>query len=242
MWNDDLQKAFKDAQQHLKSRKILTIPVPNYQLVIASDGLKSPTAVGATVYVKRGGKLLVGGFYGAKLSKSQLLWFPCETEALGIKLTLNYFASYIKESRHTTKFLTDSQPCVQAFQKLGRGEFNLSSRLSSFLACLSSLNISLHHISGAENILPDYVCRNPSHCPEKNCQVCKFIEENVDYAINSLSVEDIQNGKMQMPFANLPAWKIAQKTGQELKRVYSQLAAGSRPGRKEKTSSIFAVT
>ena len=234
VWNDDLQEAFKDSQQHLKSRKILTIPVPNDQLVIASDGSKSPIAVGATLYVQRGGKLLAGGFFGAKLSKSQLLWFLCEIEALGIKLTLNYFALYTKESRHTATFLTDSQPCLQAFQKLGRGEFSLSSRLSSFLVCLNSLNIFLHHISGAENILPDYVCRNPSHCPEKNCQVCKFIEESVDYAINSLSVEDIQNGKMQMPFTSLPAWKNAHKTDQELKRVYSELAAGSRPGRKEK--------
>ena len=170
VWNNDLQKAFKDAQQHLKSRKILTFPVPNDQLVITSDGLKSPTAAGATLYVKRGGKLLVGGFFNAKLSKSQLLWFSCEIEALGIKLTLNYFTPYIKE--YTTKFLTDSQPSVQGFQKLGRGEFSLSSRLSSFLVCLNSLNISLRHISGAENILPDCVCRNPSHCPEKNCQVC----------------------------------------------------------------------
>ena len=167
----------------LKSRKILTIPVPNDQLVIASDGSKSPIAVGATLCVKRSANLLVGGFFSAKLSKSQLLWFPCEIEALCIKLTLNYFAPYIKESRHTAKFLTDPQPCVQAFQKLERGEFSLSSRLSSFLVCLNSLNISLHHISGAEDILPDYVCRNPSHCPEKNCQVCKFIGETVDYAI-----------------------------------------------------------
>ena len=60
VWNDDLQKTFKDAQQHSKSRKILTIPVPNDQLVIASDGSKSPIAVDATLYVKRGGKLLVG--------------------------------------------------------------------------------------------------------------------------------------------------------------------------------------
>ena len=115
--------------------------------------------------------------------------------------------------------MTDSQPCVQAFQKLGRGEFSLSSRLSSFLVCLNSLNIFFHHISGADNILLDYVCRNPSHCPEKNCQVCKFIEESVDYVINSLSVEDVQNGKMQMPFTSLSAWKNAQKTDQRLKRV-----------------------
>ena len=85
----------------------------------------------------------------------------------------------------------------------------------------------MYHISGAENILPDYVCRSSSHCPEKNCQVRKFIEESVDYTINSLSVEDILNGKMRMPFTSLPAWKNAQKTDQELKRVYSQLATGS---------------
>ena len=37
-----------------------------------------------------------------------------------------------------------------------------------------------------------------------------------------------------MPFTSLPAWKNAQKTDQELKRVYSQLVAVSRQGRKEK--------
>ena len=39
---------------------------------------------------------------------------------------------------------------------------------------------------------------------------------------------------MQMPFTSLPASKDAKKTDQELKCVYYQLAAGSRPGRKEK--------
>ena len=234
VWNDQLTKSFQDAQAALNTAKVITIPSSNDQLVISFDGCRTLPATGATLYIQRSSKILVGGFFSTKLSKAQLKWLPCEIEALSIKLGLNSFEHFVRESKHTTRGLTDSKPCIQAFNKLGRGEFSLSPRISSFLMTLNSLNITLHHLSGSDNILSDFGSRNPIDCVNESCQVCRFVQESSDLSVNSLTVSDIQNNLAKMPFTNVPAWKSAQKADADLKRVFAQLSAGSRPGRKER--------
>ena len=140
----------------------------------------------------------------------------------------------MRKSEHTTRGFTDSKYCIQAFNKLGRGEFSLSPRISSFLMTLNSLNITLHHLSGSDNILSDFGSRNPIDCVNESCQVCRFVRESSDLSVNSLTVSDIQNNLAKMPFTNVCAWKSAQKADADQKRVFAQLSAGSRPGRKER--------
>ena len=234
VWNDQLTKSFKDAQAALNTAEVITIPSSNDQLVISFDGCRTLPATGATLYIQRSSKMLVGGFFSTKLSKAQLKWLPCEIEALSIKLGLNSFEHFVRESKHTTRGLTDSKPCIQAFNKLGTGEFSLSPRISSFLMTLNSLNITLHHLSGSDNILSDFGSRNPIDCVNESCQVCRFVQESSDLSVNSLTVSDIQNNLVKMRFTNVPAWKSAQTADADLKRVFAQLSAGSRPGRKKR--------
>ena len=61
-WNNELHKAFQNAQQALKSPKTITLPHPNDQLILVSDGCHSPPAVGSTLYINRNDKLKLGGF------------------------------------------------------------------------------------------------------------------------------------------------------------------------------------
>ena len=213
---------------------MITLPHPNDQLLLFSDGCNSPPAVGSTLFIERDSKSYVAGFFSAKIKKYQLLWLPCEIEALCINLTINSFSHYIRESKNTTKFFTDSKSCVQAFDKLSRGGFSLSPRISSFLMNLNSFNMSINHIAGASIPLTDFCSRNPVHCSDTSCQVCAFIDEKADIEVNALNIEDVLSGTSNMPFLNSNTWNQLQKEDPDLRRAFSQLTTGTRPGKKEK--------
>ena len=51
---------------------------------------------------------------------------------------------------------------------------------------LNSLNKSINHVSGSSIKLTDFCCRNPVVCPDNSCQVCQFVEEQLELAITSL--------------------------------------------------------
>ena len=169
-------------------------------MILVSDGCNSPAAVGSVLYVKLGSAVHVAGFFSAKIKKYQLLWLSCEIEALGINLAINSFSHYIRESKHTTKFFTDSKACVQAFKKLSKGGFSLSPWISSYLMNLNSLNVSINHIRGSDIPLTDFCSRNPITWSDNNCQICEYVKEHVDIAVNSLSVEDVIKGSFRMPY------------------------------------------
>ena len=238
-WNDELVKAFKSAQKALMNPKTITLPHPNDQLILISDGCNSLPAVGATLFVKRNDNLRIGGYFSAKIHKYQIPWLPCEIEALGINLAINSFAHVIRESKHTTKFLTDSKPCVQAYEKLSKGGFSLSPRISSFLMNLNAHNVAIEHVKGSSIKMTDFSSRNPVLCTDSSCQVCQFINEKVDLAVAAVSFEDVENGTVKMPFYNTPAWKQAQRSDPDLKRCYAQLKEGTRPGKKERNLRLL---
>ena len=210
-WTDSMRVSFKAAQTALKNTKAITLPKPDDQLFLISDASNSPAAVGSTRYIKRNDRFHIGGFFSAKVGKHQLLWLPCELEALGITLSINHFNHQIRESKHCTKFLTDSKPCVQAFELLANGAFSLSPRVSSFLMNLNSSNISINHISGESIPLTDFASRNPIECNDNTCQVCQFVNENLNIAVKKITVEEVVDGSVKMPFYNMIAWKEAQK-------------------------------
>ena len=73
----------------------------------------------ATLYVTRNNsKPLLAGFFSAKLRKRQSDWQPYELEALRIAAAVSHASPYIIQSAEQTCVLTNSQPCVQAYQKL----------------------------------------------------------------------------------------------------------------------------
>jgi len=122
-WSDDLRAAFKEAQLALSSNRTITLPKPNDLLWIVTDRAVRTLRIGATLYVTRGDKLHLAGFFRAKLRGSQVSWLPCETEALSIATATKRFSPYIIQSNNNACILTDSKPCVQTFEKLCRGEF-----------------------------------------------------------------------------------------------------------------------
>ena len=161
-WSDELKDFFSKAQDALRSPHVITIPTRSDSLIITTDGSPVNKGLGATLFTVRGGKKLLSGFFSMKVKSHQEKWYPCEFEALAISAAIEHFGPYIRESSSQVRILTDSKPCVQAFNKLCKGEFSASARVSTFLSQLSSYNVSLHHIKGELNAASDYSSRHPS--------------------------------------------------------------------------------
>ena len=66
----------------------------------------------ATLFVNRSRKPHIAQFFSFKLKEHQLIWYPCELEALAIAAGVEHFSVYIRESIHPLKVLSDSKPCV----------------------------------------------------------------------------------------------------------------------------------
>lgn len=231
-WTESLQDAYKTAQSYLSSRQAIVLPKRDDQLWIVTDGSVKECGIGATLYVSRGGSPLVAGFYSAKLRKHQVTWLPCEVEALGIASAIKHYSPYIIQSTRSACVLTDSKPCVQAIQKLYRGEFSASPRVTSFLTTASRFQVSICHLAGAANIPSDFASRNAPTCEEPHCQICSFIHETEESVVQKTCVADIIGGQARLPFTSRAAWRSTQMDDQDLRRVHAHLSQGTRPSKK----------
>ena len=235
-WTDELVNHFSKAKSALKSPSALTLPASNDRLLITVDASPLNQGLAGTLFVLRNGKRLAAEFFSFKLKGHQVGWLPCEKEALAISAAVNHFSPFIKESEFTTQVLTDSRPCVQALEKLKRGLFSTSARVSTFLSTLSALNVSLCHIPGKQNIIADYGSRNPVTCNEPNCQICRFIQESADSVVFNVSVSDVLERRVKMPYMSPSAWKSAQQSDGIMRKAYAHLISGTRPPSKAKNA------
>ena len=167
--NENLTSRFKTAQESLSNHKSIVLPCPSHTLWIVTDGSVTKRGLGATLYISCADHLHLAGFYSAKLRKHHVTWLPCEVEALCIAAAVKHFSPFIIQSHHPTPVLTDSKPCVQAIDKLCRGKFSASPRVTTFLTTISRYQVSLQHLAGKANLLSDFTSRNAPNCSEPNC-------------------------------------------------------------------------
>ena len=104
------------------------------QKALDTDGSATKHGIGATLYVHCEGILMLAGFFSAKLRKHQVSWIPCEIESLSIAASVKHFSAFIIQSQLQVSALIDSKSCVQGFEKLCRGEFSSSPRVTTFLS------------------------------------------------------------------------------------------------------------
>ena len=168
----------------------------------------------------------------AKLRKHQVTWLPCEIEALCIAAAVKHFSAYIVQSTPRTCVLTDSKPCVQAIDKLRRGEFSASPRVTSFLSTASRYQVDLQHLAGSANIPSDFASRNAAECENPSCQVCSFIIQTEDSVVRSVYSHDITQQAQNLPFTTRSSWINIQSECPDLRRVHAHLKQGTRPSRK----------
>ena len=147
----------------------------------------------------------VSGFFSAKLWGSQTTWLPCEVEALSTAAATKHFSPYLIQSVKKACIHTDSKPCVQAYEKLCRGEFSASPRVSTFLSVVSRYQASVRHVSGAAILPSDFASRNAATCEKETCQVCSFISRTRDSVVRAVSGQDILQGNVRLSFTSRPA-------------------------------------
>ena len=229
MWDENLTSRFKSVQDFLSNHKAIVLPRPRDTLWIVTDGSVTRRGLGATLYVSCVNQLHLAGFFSAKLRKHQVTWLPCEVEALSIAASVKHFSPFIIQSQHPT---TDSKPCVQAIDKLCRGEFSASPRVTSFLATVSRYQVHLQHLAGRANLPSDFTSRNAPDCSEPNCQICNFVHEMEDSVVRNVSIHDILNNKSNLPFTSRSAWRQIQNDCSDLRRVHAHLKQGTRPSKK----------
>jgi hypothetical protein len=210
----------------------LILPRPTDQLWIVTDGAVRKPGIGATLYVTREGKLHLSGFFSAKLRGSQTTWLPCEVEALSIAAATKHFSPFIIQSSLNACILTDSKPCVQAYEKLCRGEFSTSPRVSTFLSVVSRYQASVRHVSGSAILPSDFASRNVPPCEDERCQICSFISRTQESVVRSTSVQDVLAGSVRLPFTSRSAWLAVQAECADLRRTHTHLVQGTRPSRK----------
>ena len=234
-WTSGLQESFIKAQKELLNAKTITIPIPSDTLWLVTDAAVRPSAIGATLYAVRDGKPHLSGFFNSKLPAFQTRWMPCEVEGLAVASALNHYAPLIRESKEKVQILTDSKVVVQAVQKFRRGEFPTSARLTTFLSAISRHNAQIQHISGSVNLPSDYASRHPLTCnsPE-SCQTCKFVNNTIEAVVQEISISDVAEGKVRLPYTNRASWKIVQSECPTLRKVQAHVRSGTGPYKKSK--------
>ena len=155
---------------------------------------------------------------------------PCEVEALAIAVATKHL--YLIQSHHKVCILTDSKPCVQAYEKLCRGEFSARPRVSTFLSTVSRYQASVRHVSGSAILPADFACRNAAPCEDEACQVCTFTRLTQDSVIRRTSIQDILSGNGHLPFTSRTAWLATQSECPDLRRTHAHLQQGTRPSKK----------
>lgn len=149
-----------------------------------------------------------------------------------IASAIKHFSPYIIQSNFQTCVLTDSKPCVQSFEKLCRGQFSASPRITTFLTAVSRYQISLRHLAVSANLPSDFASRNALPCEDPHCQICSLISKPEDSVVRSISVQDILSGSLTLPFTSRSAWLQTQQECPDLRRVHSHLKQGTRPSKK----------
>lgn len=231
-WTDGLHEAFSAAQDALLSNRSIVLPQPSDTLWIVTDGASKNHGLGATLYVSRDNTTHLAGFFSAKLRCRQVTWIPCEIEALSIAAAIKHFSPYIIQSANKTCVLTDSKPCVQAFEKLCRGEFSASPRVSTFLSTASRYQTSIRHVAGSSILPSDFASRNARECDDPTCQICSFVRFAEESTVRQANIQDITDGKSRLPFTSRGAWNVIQAECPDLRRANAHLRQGTRPSKK----------
>ena len=72
----------------------------------------------------------------------------------------------------------------------------------------------------------------PLFVKTETCQVCSFITRTRNSVIRAISVQDILQGNVRLPFTNRPAWLAVQSECPDLRRTHAHLVQGTRPSKK----------
>ena len=138
--------------------------------------------------------------------------------------------------------LTDTKPCVQAYEKLCRGQFSASPCVATFLSTVSQYQASIHHVAGSSILPSEFTSHNPPKCLHPTCQVCNFVQCMEDSVIRHTSIQEILSGSMKLLFTSCAAWLSIQSECADLHRTHAHLTQGTHPSKIFTTKREKAVS
>ena len=107
----------------------------------------------------------------------------------------------------------------------------------TFLSVVSHYQASVRHISGAAILQSDFASQNATPCENETCQVCSFITRTRDSVVRAVSVQDILQGNVCLPFTSQSAWLAIQSECPDLCSAHRHLVQGTRPSKKLQLTS-----
>ena len=227
-WTEELKEAFKLAQDSLRTAKPLTMPQIGQQLYMSTDA--SQSGIGATLHRKK--DKAVVKYFSKQLSAKKKCWLPCELEALAVGTGLQTFLPCFKESGCKPVIYTDSQLVVKAYEKMQRGEFSASPRVSTFLHQVLGQSAIVKHLAGSSNQPADQASRNAAQCNTPHCQVCSWIRDKESQVVNYVDIENMEPliaGNEAIPFSDHSYWRRRQLECQDLKLLAHHLKHSTVP-------------
>ena len=230
-WTPELLTQFDKAKASIATSSPITIPKPSDKLKIFPDWSQDADAVGGRLIIERSTNgttvNLHGGEFSCRLKGAQSRWTPCEKECLAIKLLVQHFQPYIRESSNITTIYTDNIVAVHAWEAIKLGKISTSSRVASFISTMCENKLEIVHFPGELTKVADYNSRHPVHCSSDKCQTCQFVLSEIklqdNYVRSSVSLES------PAPLAERPTWLQLQKKDPTHAQLYNLLQQGQQP-------------
>ena len=225
VWTTELKQAFQTAKDHIENIKEVYLPHPDDQLIITTDGARTPPGVGFVLQAKDcNGLVRTVRHYSVKLKPHHIKWSPCEIESVAFGTAIQAFYDIIKESKKPVIICPDSKPVCDATKLLQKGKFSLSPRIQTFLNNMGKISCEVQHISGksGQNHVADYQSRNTFPCTAEICQLCDYINQQGDTIIDS----KIASAQIDIPYANRAAWKNVQMNDKSLNIAKTAIRTG----------------
>ena len=229
-WTDDLKAAFHSAQSALSSALTIPLPRPEDQLWIVTDGAVWGPGIGASLYVTRGDKLQVFGFFSAKCRAPKQRGFHARSKPSPLRRQQSTTAHILFSPLKRPAFLLTGSLAFKRMRNC-HGEFSANPCISTFLSVGSRYQASVRHVSGAAILLSDFASRNAA-CENETCQVCSFISRTRDSVVRAVSVQDVLQGNVRLPFTSQPTCVAVQSECPDLRSTHAHHVQGTRPSKK----------
>ena len=239
-WSPELLKEFDAAKNSIKTAAPIIIPRSSDKLQIYPDWSQDADAVGGRLIIERneGGKKvsLHGGEFSCRLKGAQARWTPCEKECLAIKLLVQHYQPFIRESKAVTTIFTDNIVSVHAWNAIKLGKISTSSRVASFISTMCENNIQIVHLPGITTKVADFNSRHPITCKAEKCQTCKFIAQEI--LSHEHYVRYTNNVKEDVFLVERPTWLQLQKQDATLSKLHQLIRSGLSPEKKTKNRDL----
>lgn len=212
VWTHKHQSAFDNLKWACGQQKILSHPNDELQYVLQTDSSYLGLAAVLFQFNEKGEKNIIQ-FASRSLKGPEIRYGITDLEALSIIFAVKKFNFYL----FGAPFLILTDHKALTFLKECRPSSN---RLMRFVLFLQQYDFKIKHIAGKDNILADFLSRNPSKTSEKS--IIKHEGQNQQFvSVLKINLEtDFQNkiknmSKLQNLDENIVKLKISQLTNKK---------------------------